>query len=365
MGQLASALGVAPGTATTMVKALAESGLVEYEPYTGVRLTAAGEKLAALRPSPPPADRAVPGPGDGDELDEVHDEAEQLEHAVSDRLIERIDEMLGRPEVDPHGDPIPGPGGDAQPTPDYDTLLTCPLGDAGHRPPRHRPGQRVPAVRRAPRPEAGQVVGVEERDAAADSVRLRGRRSASSRSARAPRRRCWCRRSRAVLLLLSLATSAFAQTPAATAEARGRALRDHRQLVPGRRGVQPGGRHLPEHLRRVRRERATGASTSRRNGRSLAGAPVLVHAVGARNGERSGRRRHAAELPLSGAEEGPGRPAFSPRVEPGPADGRSCRDCSARDQPGLQVNLPFSKQTGDWYWHWNAGFTWLPRAEAF
>ena len=48
MGQLAAALGVAPGTATTMVKALAESGLVEYEPYNGVRLTPAGEKLAAL-----------------------------------------------------------------------------------------------------------------------------------------------------------------------------------------------------------------------------------------------------------------------------------------------------------------------------
>src|ERR687891_1144461 len=48
MGQLASALGVAPGTATTMVKTLAESGLVNYEPYTGVALTAAGEKLAAL-----------------------------------------------------------------------------------------------------------------------------------------------------------------------------------------------------------------------------------------------------------------------------------------------------------------------------
>src|SRR5688500_7699295 len=48
MGQLASALGVVPGTATTMVKTLAESGLVKYEPYAGVRLTAAGERLAAM-----------------------------------------------------------------------------------------------------------------------------------------------------------------------------------------------------------------------------------------------------------------------------------------------------------------------------
>ena len=69
MGQLASALGVVPGTATTMVKALAESGLVRYEPYAGVRLTGGGEKLAAARAETPPADRAVSCEGDGHELD--------------------------------------------------------------------------------------------------------------------------------------------------------------------------------------------------------------------------------------------------------------------------------------------------------
>src|SRR5438477_6082887 len=127
MGQLATALGIAPGTATTMVKTLAESGLVHYEPYAGVKLTRAGEKLAAgvLR-----RHRLV-------ELflvqvmrlrwDEVHDEAELLEHVVSDRLIDRMDEMLGRPEVDPHGDPIPDSEGliKKQQT---QTLLTCPVG---------------------------------------------------------------------------------------------------------------------------------------------------------------------------------------------------------------------------------------------
>ena len=68
MGQLASALGVVPGTATTMVKALSESGLVRYEPYAGVRLTKAGEKLAALvlRRT---ARGAVSRESDGDELD--------------------------------------------------------------------------------------------------------------------------------------------------------------------------------------------------------------------------------------------------------------------------------------------------------
>ena len=106
-GSIAHALGVTPGTATVMVKALAESGLVDYEPYEGVRLTPAGRQLAlhVLR-----RHRLI-------ELflvrilgldwSEVHVEAEQLEHAVSERVVERIDEMLGRPAVDPHGDPIP------------------------------------------------------------------------------------------------------------------------------------------------------------------------------------------------------------------------------------------------------------------
>src|SRR5438093_2447451 len=127
MGHVAAALGVTPGTATTMVKALAEAGLAEYEPYSGVRLTAAGEKLAALVLR---RHRLV-------ELflvqvmdmswDEVHDEAEQLEHVVSERLIDRINEMLGRPTHDPHGDPIPTVEGTI-PSRHLDNLLTCPLG---------------------------------------------------------------------------------------------------------------------------------------------------------------------------------------------------------------------------------------------
>ena len=126
-GQVAAALDVAPGTATAMVKTLAESGLVEYEPYNGVKLTAAGEKLAThvLR-----RHRLV-------ELflvkvldihwSEVHDEAELLEHAVSDRLMARIDDMLGNPEVDPHGDPIPTVAGEVAPM-DYPNLVTCSVG---------------------------------------------------------------------------------------------------------------------------------------------------------------------------------------------------------------------------------------------
>lgn len=128
VGILASAVGVVPGTAMTMVKALAESGLVRYEPYLGVRLTAAGERLAALVLRRHRLIELFLVKVMGMSWAEVHDEAEHLEHAVSDRLIDRIDEMLGRPAVDPHGDPIPGPEGTVT-NPDYDTLLTCSLWD--------------------------------------------------------------------------------------------------------------------------------------------------------------------------------------------------------------------------------------------
>lgn len=125
-GQVAAALDVAPGTATAMVKTLADSGLVEHEPYSGVRLTAAGEKLAThvLR-----RHRLVElflVEVMGMDWSEVHGEAELLEHAVSDRLLERIDEMLGHPETDPHGDPIPSAGGVVANT-DYASLTSCPV----------------------------------------------------------------------------------------------------------------------------------------------------------------------------------------------------------------------------------------------
>src|SRR6476646_4081317 len=127
MGQVASALGVTPGTATTMVKALAESGLAEYEPYSGVRLSAAGEKLAGLVLRRHRLVELFLVQVMGMSWAEVHDEAEHLEHVVSERLIDRIDEMLGRPTHDPHGDPIPDPDG-ALTTRHLETLLTCSLG---------------------------------------------------------------------------------------------------------------------------------------------------------------------------------------------------------------------------------------------
>ena len=110
-GALAGVLGVTPASVTTMVKTLAESGLVDYEAYGGAKLTAAGRQLAlhVLR-----RHRLIElflVRVLGFEWTEVHDEAERLEHAVSDRVVERIDELLGHPEVDPHGHPIPSVSG--------------------------------------------------------------------------------------------------------------------------------------------------------------------------------------------------------------------------------------------------------------
>lgn len=111
MGRLAAAMGVVPGTATTMVKALADSGLVDYEPRGGARLTHGGEQLAlhVLR-----RHRLVElflVKVLGLDWSEVHAEAEELEHAISDKVLRRIDEVLGHPSVDPHGDPIPSAKG--------------------------------------------------------------------------------------------------------------------------------------------------------------------------------------------------------------------------------------------------------------
>jgi DtxR family Mn-dependent transcriptional regulator len=173
MGQVASALGVTPGTATTMVKALAESGLADYEPYSGVRLSAAGEKLAVLVLRRHRLVELFLVRVMGMSWAEVHDEAEQLEHVVSERLIERIDEMLGRPTHDPHGDPIPTPEGTIA-TRHLENLLTCPLGTPLRV---TRIADQDPAFLRFIESNGlkpGEPIEVEARDAAADAVKVGG-----------------------------------------------------------------------------------------------------------------------------------------------------------------------------------------------
>lgn len=112
MGRLATAMKVTPGTATSMVKALADSGLILYEPRTGARLTPGGEQLALRVLRRHRLIELFLVKVLGLDWSEVHAEAEELEHAISDKVLERIDALLGRPSADPHGDPIPPPGGD-------------------------------------------------------------------------------------------------------------------------------------------------------------------------------------------------------------------------------------------------------------
>jgi DtxR family Mn-dependent transcriptional regulator len=177
MGQVASALGVTPGTATTMIKALAESGLAEYEPYSGVKLNARGQKLAGLVLRRHRLVELFLVNVMGMSWAEVHDEAEKLEHVVSERLIERIDEMLGHPTHDPHGDPIPTPEGTIARA-DLESLLTCPVGEPLKV---VRVTDQDPAFLRFLEQnhlKPGQTVSVEARDDAADAVTLRGRNQA-------------------------------------------------------------------------------------------------------------------------------------------------------------------------------------------
>jgi DtxR family Mn-dependent transcriptional regulator len=123
-GQIASALGVAPGTVTAMMKTLTDAGLGIYEPYAGVRLTPEGRKLAAHVLRRHRLMELFLVRVMGMDWSEVHQDAEVLEHAVSDRLLARIDEMLEHPSFDPHGDPIPSASGKLPKT-ELDTLLTC------------------------------------------------------------------------------------------------------------------------------------------------------------------------------------------------------------------------------------------------
>ncbi|HEV8578505.1 MAG TPA: metal-dependent transcriptional regulator [Thermoanaerobaculia bacterium] len=172
MRRISAALAVAPGTVTAMMKTLADSGLLAYEPYSGVRLTDSGRQLAlhVLR-----RHRLIElflVKVMGMDWSEVHSEAEELEHAVSDRLIERMDEMLGYPSADPHGDPIPDVHGLVEETV-LPSLLDCEL----------KVPVKVTRVGDQSREflqllekrdlKPGSLLRVETRDEAADAVELR------------------------------------------------------------------------------------------------------------------------------------------------------------------------------------------------
>lgn len=127
---LADRIGVSPSTASESIRRLADQGLVHHEKYGAVTLTDRGRSAAISmvrrhRLLETYLVRAL-----GYSWDEVHDEAEVLEHAVSDRMLARIDAKLGYPTRDPHGDPIPAADGKV-PTPPARQLSDCAGGEVG------------------------------------------------------------------------------------------------------------------------------------------------------------------------------------------------------------------------------------------
>jgi DtxR family Mn-dependent transcriptional regulator len=107
VGVLAKALGVTPGTVTGMAKKLAREKLIRHQAYEGLRLTTKGQDVAISILRRHRILELFLVEVVGLDWSEVHEEAERLEHAVSDRVLAGLDRMLGFPKLDPHGDPIP------------------------------------------------------------------------------------------------------------------------------------------------------------------------------------------------------------------------------------------------------------------
>ena len=107
IGALARDQGVAPASASAMVKKLAALELLTHEPYGGAKLTEAGERVALEVIRHHRLIELYLAKTLGVHVDDVHDEADRLEHVISEELEARIDRALGFPTHDPHGDPIP------------------------------------------------------------------------------------------------------------------------------------------------------------------------------------------------------------------------------------------------------------------
>lgn len=179
---IAEALALTAPSVSGMVKRLADAGLLEHLPYKGVTLTEAGrqEALRMLRRHRLIEAYLVSFLGYG--WDTVHDEAERLEHAVSDDLVNRMAEALGHPTVDPHGDPIPTAALKVR-TLDYSALADLRDADIGVRCRVARIADQSPEFLRLVEKvglRPGKKVRVTARDEAADTLEIeldRGRRA--------------------------------------------------------------------------------------------------------------------------------------------------------------------------------------------
>ena len=165
--QLASRLGLANSTVTEMVKKLAAAGLVHHRPYGAIELTDAGRTLAVRQVRRHRVVETWLVERHGYDWDEVHDEAEVLEHALSDRLLDSIARSLGDPTRDPHGDVIPAADGAIV----REVAVLLGVAPSGHRGRVIRISDRDPAVLRD-LDETGIGPGVELQVTDASSDRI-------------------------------------------------------------------------------------------------------------------------------------------------------------------------------------------------
>ena len=126
--EIANLLALSPPSVTGMVKRLSEHGLLEHVPYRGVQLTEDGRRAALRMVRRHRLIEAYLVEFLGYSWDTVHEEAERLEHAVSDTMVERMAGALGHPSVDPHGDPIPAADGSIHELA-YTALADVPVGE--------------------------------------------------------------------------------------------------------------------------------------------------------------------------------------------------------------------------------------------
>jgi len=127
---IAQRLALAPASVSGMVRRLADQGLLAYERYHGVKLTESGRRAALRTLRRHRVIEAYLSQALGYPWDRVHDEAERLEHAASDELVDRMAATIGEPEVDPHGAPIPTRDGAVDET-EYTSLADLPIGVPG------------------------------------------------------------------------------------------------------------------------------------------------------------------------------------------------------------------------------------------
>jgi len=123
---IAAELGIKPPSVTEMARKLADHGLLEYEKYRGIRLTNSGRRIALEVIRHHRLIEMYLSEALGYTWDEVHDEADRLEHVISEQFEARIAAAMGHPNHDPHGDPIPGLDG-SLPAQEFTTLPQAPL----------------------------------------------------------------------------------------------------------------------------------------------------------------------------------------------------------------------------------------------